>query len=171
MTMEYPDLTALPAEARKIAEERSALNVYRMVFHSPALAPDLVRLGDAISRGSLPHPLRELAVLRVGHVYGAPYEIHHHERIGRSLGLNEAGIAAARTGSTEGLPAEQATVLALTDRLLERHGLTEADRAQALSFLTVEQFSDLVLTVGFYQLVCTFLNTFGVTTEGENAPG
>ncbi|MER6788330.1 carboxymuconolactone decarboxylase family protein [Streptomyces sp. NPDC000658] len=169
--MEYPDLTALPAGLRKIAEERSALNVYRMVFHSPALAPALVQLGDAISRGALPHPLRELAVLRVGHVYGAPYEIHHHERIGRSLGLDEAGVAAARTGSPQGLSAEQAAVLALTDRLLERHGLTEADRTRALSFLTVEQFSDLVITVGFYQLVCTFLNTFEVTTEGESAPG
>jgi len=169
--MDYPDLSALPPRAREIAEERSALNVYRMVFHSPALAPDLVRLGDAIARGALPHPLRELAVLRVGHVYGAPYEVHHHERIGRGLGLDEAAVAAAGTGSPQGLPAEQAAVLALTDRLLERHGLTDADRTRALSFLTVEQLSDLVLTVGFYQLVCTYLNAFEVTTEGEGNPG
>jgi hypothetical protein len=27
-----------------------------------------------------------------------------------------------------------------------------------------------VLTVGFYQLVRNFLNTFGVTTEGETTP-
>jgi hypothetical protein len=33
--------------------------------------------------------------------------------------------------------------------------------------LTVTQLADLVMTVGFYQLVCNFLNTFEVTTEGE----
>lgn len=37
-------------------------------------------------------------------------------------------------------------------------------------FLTVGQLSDLVVTVGFYQLVSNFLNTFGVTTEGETSP-
>ncbi|MEW1718248.1 carboxymuconolactone decarboxylase family protein [Streptomyces sp. NPDC093109] len=168
--MEYPDLSALPDELRKIATERSAVNVYRMVFHSPALAPAFLHMADAIFRGALPHPLRELAILRVGHTYRAPYEIHHHENIGRLLGLDEAGIAAAATGSAEGLSTEQSAVLDLTDRLLAHHTLTEAERAGALAFLTAGELSDLVLTVGFYQLVCTFLNTFGVTTEGEKAP-
>ncbi|MET8979450.1 carboxymuconolactone decarboxylase family protein [Streptomyces sp. NPDC004539] len=168
--MDYPDLTALPAEARKIAAERSAVNVYRMVFHSPALAPAFLQMADAIFQSALPHPLRELAILRVGHAYRAPYEIHHHENIGRLLGLDEAGIAAAGSGADAGLTAQQSTVLALTDRLLEQHTLTEGDRAEALEHLTVGELSDLVLTVGFYQLVCNFLNTFGVTTEGEQAP-
>ncbi|MFG3297096.1 carboxymuconolactone decarboxylase family protein [Streptomyces sp. NPDC048179] len=168
--MGYPDLTALPAELQKLAAERSAVNVYRMAFHSPSLAPAFLQLADAIFQSALPHPLRELAILRVGHTYQAPYEIHHHENIGRLLGLDETGIAAARSGSAEDLTAEQAAVLSLTDRLLARHTLNEADRAEALGFLTVGQLSDLVLTVGFYQLVCDFLNTFGVTTEGEKAP-
>lgn len=29
------------------------------------------------------------------------------------------------------------------------------------------QLADFTLTVGFYQLVCNFLNTFGVRPEGE----
>ncbi|MFJ3799692.1 carboxymuconolactone decarboxylase family protein [Streptomyces sp. NPDC090088] len=168
--MDYPDLTALPAELQKLAAERSAVNIYRMAFHSPALAPAFLQLADAIFQSALPHPLRELAILRVGHSYQAPYEIHHHENIGRLLGLDEAGIAAAKSGSAEDLTAEQAAVLSLTDRLLAQHTLTEADRAEALGFLTAGQLSDLVLTVGFYQLVCNFLNTFDVTTEGEKAP-
>ncbi|NNN32273.1 carboxymuconolactone decarboxylase family protein [Streptomyces sp. S3(2020)] len=168
--MDYPDLTELPDDLRKIAAERSAVNVYRMVFHSPALAPAFLQMADAIFQGALPHPLRELAILRVGHTYRAPYEIHHHENIGRLLGLDEVGIAAAGSGSAEGLTTEQAAVLSLTDRLLEQHTLTETDRAEALSHLTTGQLSDLVLTVGFYQLVCNFLNTFDVTTEGEKAP-
>ena len=45
--------------------------------------------------------------------------------------------------------------------------LTGPDRDDALKLLTVTQLADLVMTVGFYQLVCNFLNTFEVTTEGE----
>jgi 4-carboxymuconolactone decarboxylase len=39
--------------------------------------------------------------------------------------------------------------------------------SEALETLTVNQLADLTLTVGFYQLMCNFLNTFGVTPEGE----
>lgn len=169
--VEYPDLSDLPADLREAVTEHGSLNVFRMIMHSPALAPGLLQLGDAVLRGnSLPDQLRELAIVRVGHVYRAPYEVHHHENIGRLVGLGEAAITAASTGSTEGLPKAEASVLRCTDRLLARHTLSDAERAEVLEFLTVQQLSDLVITVGFYQLVSNFLNTFGVTTEGEISP-
>ncbi|MDR6974214.1 alkylhydroperoxidase family enzyme [Streptomyces sp. 3330] len=169
--MEYPDLSALTAELREAVTARGSLNVFRMIMHSPRLAPGLLETADAIlQRNSLPDGLRELAVVRVGRVYGAAYEVHHHEHIGRLVGLGRAAIAAAATGSAEGLSPQEAAVLRCTDRLLARHTLSDAERAEVLQFLTVGQLSDLVITVGFYQLVSTFLNTFGVTTEGETSP-
>jgi hypothetical protein len=51
--------------------------------------------------------------------------------------------------------------------LLDNHTLSDDQRAEALTLLRVNQLADFVLTVGFYQLVCNFLNTFGVTPEGE----
>ncbi|KQX65131.1 MULTISPECIES: carboxymuconolactone decarboxylase family protein [unclassified Streptomyces] len=169
--MEYPDLTALPAELREAVAARGSLNVFRMIMHSPRLAPGLLETADAIlQRNALPDGLRELAIVRVGRVYRAPYEVHHHENIGRLVGLSRAALAAAATGSTEGLSDAEASVLRCTDRLLARHTLSDAERAEVLEFLTVGQLSDLVITVGFYQLVSNFLNTFGVTTEGETSP-
>ncbi|WP_405536908.1 hypothetical protein OG787_28320 [Streptomyces sp. NBC_00075] len=112
------------------------------------------------------------ATCRSAHRRRTPYEIHHHENIGRLLGLDEAGTAAAGSGSAEGLTAEQTAVLSLTDRLLEQHTLTEPERAEALTFLTAGQLSDLVLTIGFYQLVCNFLNTLPgpVPKRSSSAP-
>jgi alkylhydroperoxidase family enzyme len=142
-----------------------------MVAHSPNLAPDLLTFGDAVLQAnSLPPGWRELAILRVGHAYGAAYQTHHHERIARAAGLADASITAAATGSADGLPAGDAAVLVATDRLLTHHTLGESERDDALVHLTVNQLADLVLTVGFYQLVATFLNTFEVTTDGEPAP-
>ncbi|WP_053846357.1 carboxymuconolactone decarboxylase family protein [Streptomyces sp. NRRL B-24085] len=169
--MEYPDLSALPAQLREDVTARGSLNVFRMLMHSPALAPGVLALGDAIlQRNSLPDALRELAIVRVGQVYGAAYEVHHHENIARLVGLGEEAIAAAATGSTEGLSASEAAVLAATDRLLDQHCLDDGARKELLAFLTVNQLADLVVTVGFYQLICDFLNTFEVTTEGEPPP-
>ncbi|MET7698783.1 MULTISPECIES: carboxymuconolactone decarboxylase family protein [unclassified Streptomyces] len=167
--MEYPDLSALPAELQEAVTAHGSLNVFRMIMHSPALAPGMLALGDAVlQQNSLPDTLRELAIVRVGHAYGAAYELHHHENIARRVGLGEEAIAAAGTGSAKELSAPEAAVLAATDRLLTRHTLDDAARDEALEILTVNQLADLVITVGFYQLVCGFLNTFEVTTEGES---
>ena len=56
-------------------------------------------------------------------------------------------------------------LLRLTDLLLTNHTLSGSERADALNTLTVNQLADLTITVGFYQLVCNFLNTFGVEPE------
>ncbi|MGW5866699.1 carboxymuconolactone decarboxylase family protein [Streptomyces sp. NPDC055239] len=169
--MEYPDLSTLPVELQEAVSANGSLNVFRMMMHSPALAPGLLTLGESVlQRNSLPDTLRELVIVRVGHVYGAAYEVHHHERIARLVGLGEEALAAAGTGSAGELSGPEAAVLAATDRLLARHTLDETERAELLAFLTVNQLADLVITVGYYQLICDFLNTFEVQVEDRTPP-
>ncbi|MGW6267632.1 carboxymuconolactone decarboxylase family protein [Streptomyces sp. NPDC055060] len=166
--MDYPDISALPEELQDIVTSYGSLNVFRMLMHSPNLAPGVLSLGDAVlQRNALPDTLRELAIVRVGHAYGAAYEVYYHEAIARHVGLGEGALAAARTGAAGALSGPEAAVLTATDRLLAQHTLDEAARDELSEFLTVNQLADLVITVGFYQLICGFLNTFEVTTEGE----
>ncbi|MGW6062975.1 carboxymuconolactone decarboxylase family protein [Streptomyces sp. NPDC055189] len=166
--MEYPDPSAVPADLREAIVAHGSLNIFWMVMHSPNLAPGLLGLGDSIlQHNSLPDTLRELAIVRVGYAYEAAYEVHHHERISQLVGLGPEVLAAAETGSADKLSGPEASVLAATDQLLERHTLDETTRAELLGFLTVNQLADLVMTVGFYQLICNFLNAFEVTLEGE----
>jgi 4-carboxymuconolactone decarboxylase len=168
MTVDYPDLSRLPTELRDAVHQRGSLNVYRMMAHSPGLAPSFLQMASAVLQdNSLPAQWRELAILRVGHVYGAGYEVHHHENLARWAGLTDAAITAASTGSGPGLPDEEVAILDWTERLLATHTLSEQEREAALKVLSVNQLADLVITVGFYQLVCNFLNTFNVTTHGE----
>jgi len=67
------------------------------------------------------------------------------------------------------LTAEESVIAEVTDQLLLSHTLDDATRTRALSVLTVTQLADLVITVGFYQLVCNFLNTFHVMPEDEQS--
>ena len=148
--------------------QRASLNVYRMVTHSPGLAPAFLEFASAVFQAnSLPADWRELASLSVGYTYGAAYEVHHHENLAPWAGLADEAIGAAATGDTGRLSDDQAAILKWTDQLLANHTLSDAEREDALELLTMNQLSDLVLTVGFYQLVCNFLNTFDVTTDGE----
>lgn len=170
--MDYPDLDALPQNLKDTLAQHAPVNVYRMVMHSPGLAPGFFVMADAMfAANSLPPHLRELAILRVGYRYAAPYETHQHEIIAGYTGLSTEAIAAAASGVTDGLPQEEVDILSWTDLLLDDHTLSGADRENALASLTVTQLADLVMTVGFYQLVCNFLNTFEVTTEGELTHG
>lgn len=164
----YPDVDALPQNLKDILAAHAPVNIYRMVMHSTGLAPGFFAMADAMfMANSLPPHLRELAILRVGHRYEAPYEIHQHEIIAGYAGLSAEAIAAAAAGTTGGLPEDEASIISWTDRLLDNHTLGASERDDALRVLTVTQLADLVLTVGFYQLVCNFLNTFEVTTDGE----
>lgn len=170
--MDYPDVETLPQNLKDILAQHAPVNVYRMVMHSPGLAPGFFVMADAMFQAnSLPSHLRELAILRVGYRYAAPYETHQHEMIAGYAGLSAEAIAAAASGDTNGLPADEVSILAWTDRILDDHTLGGKDRDEALTLLTVTQLADLVMTVGFYQLVCNFLNTFDVTTEGEPTYG
>ncbi|KAA0077276.1 carboxymuconolactone decarboxylase family protein [Mycolicibacterium sp. P9-64] len=170
--MDYPDLDALPQNLKDTLAQHAPVNVYRMVMHSPGLAPGFFVMADAMFQAnSLPPHLRELAILRVGYRYAAPYETHQHEMIAGYAGLSAEAIAAAASGVTDDLPQDEVNILTWTDRLLDNHTLSGVEREDALASLTVTQLADLVMTVGFYQLVCNFLNTFEVTTEGEPTYG
>lgn len=170
--MDYPDVNSLPQHLRDTLAAHAPVNVYRMVMHSPGLAPGFFEMADAMFQAnSLPPQLRELSILRVGYRYDAPYETHQHEIIAGYAGLSKEAIAAAAGGSTDGLSRAEVDILTWTDRLLDDHSLRGSDREDALRSLTVTQLADLVMTVGFYQLVCNFLNTFDVTTEGEPSHG
>lgn len=163
----FPDETKLPEPLREELGRRFNLSVFRMLMHAPGTAPGFLAMTDALRfHNTLPAPLMELAILRVGCRYDAPYEVFHHERLARSTGLSDAAIAAAITGpATEGLSADEVLVLSLTDEVLGTHTLSPGTRDEAVSRLGYAQLADLVLTVGHYQQVCGFLNVFGVPIE------
>lgn len=164
----YPDLDALTPELRQAVTDRASLNIFRMITHTPGLAPGFLTMAkDLLQHNSLPPTWRELCILRVGHRYESVYEVYQHDLIGKAVGLTDAGLAAAKTGSPDELDDDHAAILRLTDRLLDAHTLEGPHLAEARKLLTLNQLADLVLTVGFYQLVCNFLNTFQVRPEGE----
>lgn len=168
--MNYPDLDTLPAELRDAVLSRGGANVYHMLMHSRGMAMGFCAFADTVFDGcSLPTDLREIAILRVGHRYGSAYEVHQHEALSRLLKIPETVFAAcALDGDAAALSDAQQAIIRWTDMILSDHALHGDALDHAHVQLGAEQLADFVLVVGFYQLICNFLNTFPIKIEEYN---
>jgi 4-carboxymuconolactone decarboxylase len=165
----YYDLAKAPPEYLQRIEGLPVLNLFRMLPWSGAIATQFLRMGGAIlARTGLDARLRELAILRVGALTGSDYEVHHHRRICRDVGLTGAQMDATATGAGAAvLDQTQRLVIAFTDAVLKEVKAPDALFAEILEALGPEALAELVMTIGYYRLVAGFLLNFGVEIEAE----
>ena len=171
----YFDLAQAPAAYTELLGDRPRLNLYRMLPHAGPAAVGFLQLGGALlRRGELDPPLREIAILRVGMLSGAGYEVHQHKRVARNVGLSAAKIAAltengaslAESGRDLSVFDEaERFVIAFTDQLVHHVKAPDPMFAEAQQRLNARQLSELVLTIGFYMMVSRFLENFEVDIE------
>ena len=144
------------------------LNIYRMLANSEAGLKGFVRMGNALLyRCELDAGLRELAIVRVGRLSRAAYEVFQHERIAREAGVGEEKIAALRDATIEA-PAftdHEKAVLRYTDDVVRNVKASDRTLKAIQAFLSPGAVVELTLTIGYYMMVCRFLESMGV--EGE----
>ena len=144
------------------------LNIYRMLANSEYGLKGFVRMGNALLfHCELDAQLRELAILRVGRLSRAAYEVFQHERIAREAGVEEGKIAALRDATIEA-PAfadNERAVLRFTDDVVRNVRASDRNLKAVQAFLSPGAVVELTLTIGYYMMVCRFLETTGV--EGE----
>ncbi|WP_374571331.1 carboxymuconolactone decarboxylase family protein [Phenylobacterium sp.] len=144
------------------------LNLFKALAHAPQAAALTAEYGAMVLyRTALDPKLRELAILRAAHMAGSAYEVGHHERIGRDVGLTGAQLAAVRNdGDIHALSTPERIVV----QWAEEVGL-DGQASRRLVVEAVEAFGlartvELSLAVGYYLMVASFLNTFRVPFEG-----
>jgi 4-carboxymuconolactone decarboxylase len=166
----YPDPATLPDAVRRVVIDNPS-NVTRML----AAASEPVFKGfAALSMGfmgassPLPPKLREIAILRVGHLSNAAYEVFQHEALARHVGLSEAEIDAVRKGGAAAavLGEAGAAVLAYTEDLVKNVRASDATLSAVRAHLNDTQLVDLTLVTGMYMMVSRFLETTGVEIDG-----
>jgi 4-carboxymuconolactone decarboxylase len=163
----YPDLDSLHPNTKAFVDRLPPLNVFRMMAHGEGLLAAFARFGNhLLYKTELDPVLREIAILRVGVLSGAEYEVFQHERIGREVGMSDELIAAVRAGpDAAAFDDRQRLVMRFTDDVVANVRAGDDTFAPLLEQLTVRELQELVMTIGFYMAVSRFLETFGVDIE------
>ena len=166
----YPDIEALPEDLRAFVGRFDPLmNVFHMMAHAGPALPHFMRLGNALLfKGRLDPALREIAILRVGHLLGASYEVHQHRIVARQVGMDEACIAAVADGENADLFSEvENLAIRFTDEVVAGTRASDATWTALGAHLDHGEMAELTLAVGFYWMVSAFLENFEVEIEPE----
>lgn len=143
------------------------LNLFRMLAHSPPVLAGFAKLGGALLQDSTLDPrYREMAIVRVGLLAGASYEVDKHRVIAGTVGVTDAELGSLRPGASRDALDERArAVVELTDELVANARASDQALSRVRRFLDDRDLVELVVTVGYYGLVCRVLETFDVDAE------
>jgi len=139
----------------------------RMMIRHPRLFRTHMDMGTVLYQGALPAVERELAILRVAWLCGAPYEWGQHVGIARRLGMSAETIERTRQGSAaEGWSAQERAILAGVEELLEHKVLSDETWDVLAQSWDEEQLIEFPMMVGQYVATAYVQNTLRVRLEG-----
>ena len=118
-------------------------------------------------KGKISPRERELAVLRVAWVTGAPFEWSEHVVIARRFGITAEEIERAMEGrAAPGWSGHEAALLTAVDELLSRFMISDATWAVLAECWDEQQLMEFPVLVGVYTATAMQQNSLRVTTEG-----
>jgi 4-carboxymuconolactone decarboxylase len=166
----YPDPNSLSPETRLILAQMQPLNIFRMMAGGEGLLRAFSRMGNyLLFRTRLDATLREIAVIRVGVLSKAIYEVHQHEQMGRTLGMSEPLIAAIHVGPEDPrLTPAQAEVMRFVDDVVQNVRASDATFQPLVRRLSLQEVQELTMTIGYYMMVSRYLETFDIEIEPQN---
>jgi alkylhydroperoxidase family enzyme len=163
----YPDPSTLDPGTTEFLDRLPPLNVFRMMAHGEGLLAAFTRFGNhLLFKSELDPVLREIAILRVGVLSGAGYELFQHERIGRQMGMTEELLGAIHVGPEAAVFDDlQRLVVRFTDDVVANVRAGDDTFEPLRQRLATRELQELVMTVGYYMAVSRFLETFDVDIE------
>lgn len=168
--IDYPAPDVLSSETREFLNKLAPLNLFRMLAGGDGLLRSFVRLGNQILfKSALDPVLREIAIIRVGVLSGAAYEVHQHEAIARALGMDDSLIGAVHDGPDHpALDDLQRLVMRFTDDVVANVRAGDDTFGPLVEALSARELQELTVTIGYYMMVSRYLETFGIEIEGES---
>jgi len=165
----YSDLQSpevAPLVARITKERGSVLHLYQMLLHSPPVAEGWLGFLTAIrQRCELDSALRELVIMRVAALNGAPYEADQHAPIALAAGVTEQQLGALESwAESELFTVRQRAVLRLTDEMTKAVQVPKDLIAAVKAFLSDRETVELVATIAAYNMVSRFLEALDIHT-------
>jgi alkylhydroperoxidase family enzyme len=146
-------------------------SIGKMLPYVGDAAVDFVQLSATLRfQGKLDPALREMAIVRVGTRANSAYELFYHEKMLIELGVSEDKIRAVREGpNAQGLSELERRVVSCADAIVDRFKPGDEDFNYLLEALGMRQLHELIFNIGFYQMSCTYMETFELEVEEHTA--
>ena len=164
-----PELAPL-ADRIRGARRGDVINIYRMLFHSPPLAEAWLDWFNAVRWGtSLSGRLRELVIVRVGHVTGAAYVLRQHvPKLAAAEGVSAAECDALKAWEASGAFGEaERAALAYADAMTRDIEVPDAVFAALKPHFDDRAIVELTILVGTYNLHARVMTALEVDLETE----
>lgn len=128
-------------------------NLYGVLSYHPSGLAAMLQLEQA-TQLELPAKLRELAFLKASAINGCVYCLHYHRRLAIQQSVSEAQISAICSGEEREVEFTdlERLVLVFAAQLTRSAEVDDVIVDELRTQLTVEQFVELVLTVGLANL-------------------
>ena len=137
----------------------------------PRLGSALQALGSSVRYDTaLDDRCREIAILVVAAHWQSAFEWYAHEAVGRSVGLDEADLAAVRDGHYAALAGREAVVARTVAALVARGDLDDTEYREAAGQVGPAGMFELLTLVGYYATLALQLRVFRVPPPDGPAP-
>lgn len=158
-----------PLAQRIVAERGSILHLYQMLLHSPSVAQGWLGYLTAIRQQStLSGAIREMVIIRVAQINGAPYEAEQHIPIARKEGVSAEKLDALATWADSPLFDDtERAVLAYTDAMTRHVQVDDATFARVAQAFEAQQLVELTATVAAYNMVSRFLEALQIHSTDQ----
>lgn len=165
----YPDPAELSPDTQAFLAKLPPMNIFRMMAGGEGLLASFTRFGNhLLYKTELDPVLREIAIVRVGVLSNASYEVHQHDAISRQLGMSDELLAAIRDGADSPVFDDaQRDVMRFTDDVVANVRAGDETFEAVRQRLSVQALQELVMTIGTYMAVSRYLENFGVDIETE----
>lgn len=153
-----------PLVDRIVAERGTVLHLYQMLLQSPAVTKGWLSYLTAIrQQTSLSGALRELVIMRVAELNGAPYEADQHAPIALKEGVTQQQLDALREWkASDAFSALERAVLAYTDAMTRQIQVPDDVFATVHKHLSAAHLVELTATVAAYNMVSRFLEALQI---------
>ncbi len=148
-----------------VGSEGALVGPFNAMVCAPHVGGPLSEVGAALRyRGHLTDRARELAILVVAARHNSEFEWQSHYRIATSLGIDERALDAIhRSDDPESLTDQvERGVVAGTARLVDDGDLDDAQYAGLVELIGEDGLIELVVLVGYYELLARLLAVFRV---------
>lgn len=138
------------------------LNVLKLLANAPNIFDGWAQMtGELFKSPTFTPRMREVIILRVGHLQDSPYELAQHVIFGRTAGLTDYEIDALQDKAnldTVGFSNDERTIIDTVTELCTTRHLREDTFATAQTLLGDEALTELLMIVSCYYGLALVLN-------------